>query len=122
MNCLFFVGEERMRDLQFVMFCCSLLVIKAERRIKLVLKFGKWVWLVTVVTIVRPCFVIVAAFFLMMIITFVKLITHVDGLKMWNRLNLFHPGALLVRYLVKFCIFTSRHLILTILSTQYSLS
>jgi len=79
MNCLFFVGEERMRDLQFVMFCCSLLVIKAERRIKLVLKFGKWVWLVTVVTIVCPCFVIVAAFFLMMIITFVKLITHVDG-------------------------------------------
>ena len=63
------------------------MIIKAERRIKLVVEFGKWAWLVTVVKIVPPCFVIAAAVFLMMIITFVKLITHVDGLKMWNRLS-----------------------------------
>ena len=63
------------------MLCCSPLVIKTEGRIKLVMKFGKWVRLATVVTMVLPCVVIAAAVSLMMIITFVKLITHVDGLK-----------------------------------------
>ena len=67
------------------MLCCSPLVIKTEGRIKLVMKFGKWMRLATVIAIVLPCVVIAAAFSLMMIIkiiTFVKLITHVDVLKM----------------------------------------
>jgi len=68
-------------------FCRCPLIIKAERGIKFVMKFGKWMGLATVVTMVLPCVVIVAVVSLMMIITFVKLITHVDGLKMWNRLS-----------------------------------
>ena len=63
------------------MLCCSPLVIKTEGRIKLVMKFGKWVRVATVVTMVLACVVIAASVSLMMI-TFVKLITHVDGLKM----------------------------------------
>jgi len=42
------------------------------------MKFGKWVRLATVVAMVLVCIVIAAAVSLMMIITFVKLITHVD--------------------------------------------
>ena len=48
---------------------------------KLVMKFAKWIRLATVVAMIFPCVVIAAAVFLMMIITFVKLITHVDRLK-----------------------------------------
>ena len=51
------------------------------------MKYGKWIGLATVVTMVLPCVVIATVVSLMMIITFVKLITHVDGLKMWNRLS-----------------------------------
>ena len=51
------------------------------------MKFGKWNWLATVAMMILPCVVIAAAVSLMMIITFVKLITHVDGLKIWNRLS-----------------------------------
>jgi len=46
------------------------------------MKFGKWMRLATVIAIVLPFVVIAAAVSLMMIITFVKLITHVDVLKM----------------------------------------
>jgi len=45
------------------------------------MKFDKWMRLATVVAMVLPFVVIAAAVSLMMIITFVKLITHVDGLK-----------------------------------------
>ena len=51
------------------------------------MKFGKWKRLATVVIMILPCVVIAAAVSLMMIITFVKLITHVDGLKIQNRLS-----------------------------------
>ena len=51
------------------------------------MKFGKWNWLATVAMMILPCVVIAAAVSLMMIITLFKLITHVDGLKMWNRLS-----------------------------------
>ena len=60
------------------MFFSSPLFIKTGGRIQLVMKFGKWVRLATVVAIVLVCIVIAAAVSLMMIITFVKLITHVD--------------------------------------------
>ena len=46
------------------------------------MQFGKWMRLVTVVAMVLPDVVMAAVVFLMMIITFVKLITHVDVLKM----------------------------------------
>mgnify|MGYP006956500926 CR=1 FL=1 len=62
------------------MLCCSPLVIKTEGRIKLVMKFGKWVRLATVVTMVLACVVIAASVSLMMI-TFVKLITHVEWIE-----------------------------------------
>jgi len=52
-------------------FCRRPLIIKAEGRIKLVMKFGKWMRLATVIAIVLPCVVIAAAVSLMMIITFV---------------------------------------------------
>ena len=63
------------------MFCKRPLVIKTEGGIKLVMKFGKWMMLVTVVALVLPCVVIAAAVFLMMIITFVELITHVEWIE-----------------------------------------
>jgi len=63
-------------------FCRRPLIIKTEGGIKLVMKFGKWMRLATIIAIVLPCVVIAAAVSLMMIITFVKLITHVDVLKM----------------------------------------
>ena len=40
------------------MFCCKPLVIKTEGRIQLVMKFGKWVRLATVVAMVLVCVVI----------------------------------------------------------------
>ena len=89
------------------MFFRRPLIIKAERGIKFVMKFGKWMGLATVVTMVLPCVVIVAVVSLMMKITFVKLITHVDGLKMWNRLSAIaidnyrwstRPGRSIARY------------------------
>jgi len=46
------------------------------------MKFGKWMKSATVSAIVLPDVVIAAAVSLMMIIAFVKLITHVDVLKM----------------------------------------
>jgi len=58
------------------------LIIKTEGRIKLVMKFGKWMRLATVVAMAPHDVVIAAAVSLMMIIAFVKLITHVDVLKM----------------------------------------
>ena len=64
------------------MFCRRPLIIETEGRIKLVMKFGKWMRLATVIAMVLPCVVIAAAVSLMMIITFVELITHVDVLKM----------------------------------------
>ena len=63
------------------MFCRRTLIIKTEERIKLVMKDCKWMRLATVVTMVLPCVVVTAAVSLMMIITFVKLNTHVVGLK-----------------------------------------
>ena len=51
------------------------------------MKVCKWMELATVVTMVPPCVVIAAVVSLMMIFTIVKLITHIDGLKMWNRLS-----------------------------------
>jgi len=42
-------------------FFGSLLIIKTEVRIKLVMKFGKWMRLATVVAMVLPDVVIVAA-------------------------------------------------------------
>ena len=54
------------------------LIIKAEGRIEFVMKFGKRMGLTILVTMVLSCVVIVAVVSLMMIITFVKLITHVD--------------------------------------------
>jgi len=42
------------------------------------MKFGKWMGLAILVTMVLSCVVIVAVVSLMMIITFVKLITHVE--------------------------------------------
>ena len=44
------------------------------------MKFGKWVRLATVVTMVLACVVIAASVSLMMI-TFVKLITHVEWIE-----------------------------------------
>ena len=64
------------------MFFGSPLIIKTEGRIKLVMQFGKWMRLATVVAMVLPDVVIAAVVSLMMIIAFVKLITHVDVLKM----------------------------------------
>jgi len=46
------------------------------------MQFGKWMRLATVVAMVLPDVVTAAAVSLMMIIAFVKLITHVDVLKM----------------------------------------
>ena len=63
------------------------MVIKAERGVEFVMKFGKWMGLAIVVTMVLPCVVIVAVVSLMMIITFVKLITHVDRLRVQKRLS-----------------------------------
>ena len=54
------------------------MIIKAEGGIEFVMKFGKWMGLAILVTMVLSCVVIVAVVSLMMIITFVKLITHVD--------------------------------------------
>ena len=48
------------------------------------MKFVKWVWLVTVVKMVPPCVVIAAAVFYD---DNYVCITHVDGLKMWNRIS-----------------------------------
>jgi len=62
-------------------FCRRPLIIKAEGGIEFVMKFGKWMGLAILVTMVLSCVVIVAVVSLMMIITFVKLITHVDRLK-----------------------------------------
>ena len=45
------------------------------------MKFGKWMRLATVVAMGLPCLVSAVAVSLMIIITFVKLVTHVDGLK-----------------------------------------
>jgi len=58
------------------------LIIKTKGRIKLVMQFGKWMRLANGVAIVLPDVVIAAVVSLMMIIAFVKLITHVDVLKM----------------------------------------
>ena len=46
------------------------------------MQFGKWMRLANGVAIVLPDVVIAAVVSLMMIIAFVKLITHVDVLKM----------------------------------------
>ena len=51
------------------------------------MQFGKWMRLANVVAMVLPDVVIAAVVSLMMVIAFVKLIAHVDGLKMWNRLS-----------------------------------
>ena len=51
------------------------------------MKFGKWVSLATVVAMVLLCDFAAIAVSLMMIIVFVKLITHDDGLKMSNILS-----------------------------------
>jgi len=45
------------------------------------MKFGKWMRLATVVAMVLPCVAIAAAISLMMIITFVALITHVEWIE-----------------------------------------
>ena len=52
-------------------------------------------------------------------IFFIKLLIRVNN---GTETKDFYSGALLVRYLVKFCIVTSRNLIFTIPSTPYSLS
>ena len=65
-----------MRNFQFVVFC---------RRP--FMKFGKWTRLAILVTMVLPCVVIVAVVSLMMIIAFDNLITHVDRLRVCNRLS-----------------------------------
>ena len=58
------------------------MIIKTKGRIKLVMQFGKWMRLANVFAMVLPDVVIAAVVSLMMIIAFVKLITHVDVLKM----------------------------------------
>ena len=63
------------------MFCRRPLIIKTEGGIKVVMKFGKWMRLATVVVMVLPCVVIAAAVSLMMLITFVELITHIERIE-----------------------------------------
>jgi len=63
------------------LFFGSPLIIKTEGRIKLAMQFGKWMRLAAVVAMVLPD-VVIAAVVSLMIIAFVKLITHVDVLKM----------------------------------------